>query len=80
MGRVHAAPELDPFVSITASGLDLLGAPQEPEVMEEPTPERYGELNGTTVVEAVPRDGGAEVVIALVGPVTEPSAGSPTAG
>jgi len=44
MDRIRSAPELDPFMSTTPTGLHLLGAPQRPEVMEEMTPELYGQL------------------------------------
>ena len=37
------------------------------------------DTDGTTVLEAIPRDGGAEVVMTLVGPVAEPREGSSTA-
>jgi MinD-like ATPase involved in chromosome partitioning or flagellar assembly len=44
MDRIHAAAELYPFVSAAPSGLHLLAAPPDPELMEQMSPERYGQL------------------------------------
>ena len=44
MDRIHSAAELYPYVSATANGLHLLAAPPDPELMEQMTPERYGQL------------------------------------
>ena len=44
MERIHSAAELYPFVSATPNGLHLLAAPPNPDVMEQMTPELYGQL------------------------------------
>jgi MinD-like ATPase involved in chromosome partitioning or flagellar assembly len=44
MDHIRSAPELDPYMSTTPTGLHLLAAPQRPEAMEEMTPEMYGRL------------------------------------
>jgi MinD-like ATPase involved in chromosome partitioning or flagellar assembly len=44
MEQIHSAAELYPFVSATPNGLHLLAAPPHPEVMEQMTPELYGQL------------------------------------
>ncbi len=44
MDRIHSAAELYPYVSATANGMHLLAAPPDPELMEQMTPERYGQL------------------------------------
>jgi MinD-like ATPase involved in chromosome partitioning or flagellar assembly len=44
MDHIRSAPELDPYMSTTPTGLHLLAAPQRPEAMEAMTPEMYGRL------------------------------------
>jgi MinD-like ATPase involved in chromosome partitioning or flagellar assembly len=44
LDRVHSAAELHPFVSRLPSGLHLLAAPPQAEVMAQMTPELYGQL------------------------------------
>ncbi len=44
MGRMHSGAELRAFVSRVPSGLHLLAAPANAEVMAEITPERYGQV------------------------------------
>jgi MinD-like ATPase involved in chromosome partitioning or flagellar assembly len=44
MDNIRSAPELDPYMSTTPTGLHLLAAPQRPDAMEEMTPEMYGRL------------------------------------
>lgn len=44
MDRIRSAAELDPFIATTPTGLHLLAAPQQPELMEAMSPEIYGQL------------------------------------
>jgi MinD-like ATPase involved in chromosome partitioning or flagellar assembly len=65
--QVHTAAELRRYVSALPSGLHVLGAPRNPEVMERLGPEAYGELLAllSTFYEAVILDLGTGVAGAI---------------
>ncbi len=44
LDRISSAAELRPYVSVLPSGAHLLGAPADPRVMKQMTPELYGQL------------------------------------
>jgi MinD-like ATPase involved in chromosome partitioning or flagellar assembly len=44
LDRISSASELRPYVSVLPSGLHLMGAPADPRVMKQMTPELYGQL------------------------------------